>query len=232
MSITLSPRLRSMIMTSFITGAGFGLAACDGSAPAPVDPATVAMPGPAEVPAVGVSCPTRGQLESPTMPQAVAPPAGSLLFLRVYAEGTQKYACQAGANGAAWTFVAPEAKLYDDRCVLVGSHFAGPTWKFDKDGSAVVGKKAGEAPSPTSGSIPWLLLATNMTTGTGTAASVTYVNRIDTVAGVPPSEGCDSASLGKEIAVPYTATYLFYRNQAAATSATTTPASGNSSYPY
>jgi hypothetical protein len=227
MSIAMSPRLRSLIMSSFITA---GLAACggasDGSAPAPTDPATV--PGPAATPAAGVSCPTRGALESPTMPQTVAPPAGSQLFLRVYAEGTQKYTCQAGASGAAaWTFVAPEAKLYDDHCVLVGSHFAGPTWKFDKDGSAVVGKKAGEAPSPTSGSIPWLLLATNMTTGTGTAASVTYVNRIDTVAGVAPSDGCDSAGLGKEIAVPYTATYLFYRAQAA-----TAPAPGNPAYPY
>jgi hypothetical protein len=231
MSTAMPSRLRSMIVCSFITSSVAGLAACggasDGSAPAPTDPATVGVSGPNEAPAAGVNCPTRGTLESPTMPQAVAPPAGSQLFLRVYAEGTQKYACQAGANGAAWTFVAPEAKLYDDRCVLVGSHFAGPTWKFDKDGSAVVGKKAGEAPSPTAGSIPWLLLATNMTTGTGTAAAVTYVNRIDTVAGAAPSEGCDSAGLGKEIAVPYTATYLFYR----AAAPTTAPGTSNP-YPY
>ena len=225
----MTSQLRLLIASTFISTAG--LAACGGTDaaemttidPAPADPMT-----PAEAPAAGVSCPTRGPLVSPSMPQNVAPPAGALLFLRVYAEGTQKYTCQAGASGAAaWTFVAPEAKLYDDRCVLVGSHFGGPTWKFDKDGSAVVGKKTAEAPAPTSGAIPWLLLATNTTMGTGTFAAVTYVNRIDTVAGVAPAEGCDSASLGKEIAVPYTATYLFYRNQPAAAA----PGAGGV-YPY
>jgi hypothetical protein len=203
----MSPQLRSLIASSFITFAAAGLAACDSK-----DGETAAR---TETPAAGVSCPTRGPLTTPDMPAAVAPPAGSQLFLRVYAEGTQKYACQMPAAGGApaWTFVAPEAKLYDDHCVPVGSHFAGPTWKIAQDGSAVVGKKSAEAPSPTSGSIPWLLLATNMTTGTGAFNAVTYVNRIDTVGGVAPADGCDAASLGKEITIPYTATYLFYRAQ-------------------
>jgi hypothetical protein len=189
-----------------------GLAACGASRDEGVAPTPV--PTPAEA-AADVSCPTRGPLVSPSMPEAVAPPAGTQLFLRVYAEGTQIYTCQMPAGGAAvWTFKAPAAKLYDDRCVLVGSHFAGPTWKIDNDGSAVVGKKTAEAPSPAAGSIPWLLLAANSRSGNGALQAVTYVSRIDTIGGVAPADGCDTASIGKEIAVPYTATYLFYRSGA------------------
>ena len=218
----MTSRTRFLIASAFITTSTAGLAACGANeneeAVAATPPAVV------ETPAAGVSCPTRGALVSPTMPQAVAPPAGAQLFLRVYAEGTQKYTCQMGTTGTvAWTFTAPEAKLYDDRCVLVGSHFAGPTWKIEKDGSAVVGKKTGEAPSPTSGSIPWLLLTTNTTSGTGTLTPVSYVNRIDTVGGVAPTEGCDAAGIGKKIDVPYSATYLFYRNTAESKTAPTYP---------
>jgi hypothetical protein len=217
----MTPRSRFVITSAFIGFSAAGLAGCgDGSEMGdPADPMT-----PLETPAAGVSCPTRGALVSPTMPDAVAPPAGSKLFLRVHAEGTQKYACQLSAAGTpAWTFTGPEAKLYDDRCVLIGSHFGGPTWQIEKDGSAVVGKKAGEAPSPAPGAIPWLLLVANSSTGNGALTPVTYVNRIDTVGGLAPSDGCDAGSIGKEIAVPYTSTYLFYKAETKAVTSTGYP---------
>jgi hypothetical protein len=222
--MTMKPRSGMMIASAFFTLSISGLA-CGSNDDAPVAAETAPMT-PVASPAVGVSCPTRGALVPPSMPSSVAPPAGAQLFLRVYAEGTQIYTCQAGTTGAyAWTFKAPEAKLYDDRCVLVGSHFAGPSWKIEKDGSTVVGKKTGEAPSPTAGSIPWLLLSTNTISGSGTLTPVTYVNRLDTAGGVAPADGCDAGAAGKEIAVPYTATYLFYK-AAAETKTTSNP------YPY
>ena len=211
----MTPRTPLLLSSSLFVLTAAGVAAC--GAPEAGDgmtgaPAPMRAGEPVEPPALGVNCPSRGPLQTPVMPTEVAPPGNTQLFLRLYAEGTQKYVCQMASSGAAsWTFKAPEAQLYDDRCVLVGSHFGGPTWKITKDGSEVVGKKMAEAPASAAGAIPWLLLATNTTSGAGTFGPVTYLNRIDTLAGVAPTDGCDASRLGQEIAVPYSATYLFYR---------------------
>jgi hypothetical protein len=195
----MKPMHRSTFLLSVVASAG--LTAC-----AHEDEATPITP---DVPAAGVTCPARGPLAAPGA--TLAPPDGAQPFLRVYAEGTQIYTCQATVGGApAWTFKAPEAKLYDDRCVLVGTHFAGPTWQLDRDGSAVVAKKMSESPG-TAGAIPWLLLATTTTSGTGKLTDVHYINRIDTAGGTAPTAGCDATTLGQELKVPYTATYLYYR---------------------
>jgi hypothetical protein len=208
----MQPRTRPLKLTSTLTAfsapafaLALGMAAC-GS-----DDDTAASMTP-ETPAANVTCPTRGALGTPAVPASIVPPSGGQPYLRVYAEGSQIYTCEASASGApAWTFKAPEAKLYDDRCVLVGSHFAGPTWKIERDGSAVVGKKTAEMAGEAPGSIPWLLLAASTSTGSGMLTGTQYINRVDTVGGVAPASGCDAATLGQELKVPYTATYLYYR---------------------
>ena len=49
-------------------------------------------------------------------------------------------ACAADADGKfAWTLKGPDAELRDRKNKIVGSHFAGPTWKLN-DSSEVTGK--------------------------------------------------------------------------------------------
>ncbi len=233
----MSDSRRFVMMTAFVGLCTGGLAACgaedDPMAPtaaegtpaagmSPTGTPSAGMP-PASTPAEGVNCPAKSPLAAPSMPAGIAPPSGAQLTLRTYAVGTQKYTCQMGAAGPAWTFKAPEAKLYDDNCVLVGTHFGGPTWQLTNDGSAVVGKKMSEAPSPVAQSIPWLLLSATPSAPGGLGGTA-FINRIDTIGGIAPDGGCAAANIGEEAAVPYTAVYLYYRAAGAA-------ASGGYGYP-
>ena len=56
--------------------------------------------------------------------------------------------------------------------------------------------------------IPELLLKAVSHSGDGRMSGVTYVQRLDTVGGLAPTAGCDTA--GATARVDYTATYYFY----------------------
>ncbi len=158
---------------------------------------------------------------------ALALPDGGVVILHAVANGTQDYACtgtfiDAGADGGdagesfAWAFVAPEAQLDDCNATLIGHHFASeagaaaPQWQT-LDGTYVIGHKvAAYTPDGGSGSIPWLLSAATSTSGSGTLSRTTYVQRLDTAGGNPPSTGCDQGALGMTQKVPYSADYYFY----------------------
>ena len=180
-----------------------GFAACG-------DPADDAdTPPVAPEPAVA-GCTPAGPLVAPQV-SGLAPPAGTELYLRLRAEGTQIYTCGGDAGGVwRWTLKAPDARLIDDSCLEVGTHFAGPSWKVGRDGSTVVGRKAAESPAPVQGAIPWLLIET-VTASAGMLGGVSHIQRVDTVGGTAPMGGCDATSAGSEQPVPYLATYLYYR---------------------
>src|SRR5258707_6515757 len=90
------------------------------------------------------------------LPDAIAVP-GETVVLTVQAEGAQVYECKAAADGKlGWAFREPIATLLLDG-KTVGRHYAGPSWEH-ADGSAVVGKVAGNAPGATPKDIPWLKL--------------------------------------------------------------------------
>ena len=91
----------------------------------------------------------------------------------------------------------------------MGTHFAGPTWQMDGDGSAVTGAKLAEAPA--TGAIPWLLLGATPKSPNGQLGSTTFIQRVATTGGLPPTEACDASSANREIGTNYTATYLFFR---------------------
>ncbi len=133
--------------------------------------------------------------------------AGNRLAYHVYAEGVQIYHW----NGATWVFDGPLAELsadLDGRSV-VGIHYSGPTWE-SLSGSKVVGAVLKRC-TPDPAAIPWLLLSATSTDGPGIFYRVTYIQRLNTVGGVAPS---DPGSLtGEEARVPYTAEYFFYRAQ-------------------
>ncbi len=137
-----------------------------------------------------------------------APPTGAKALRTLIGVGVQIYTCKDQAGGPAWTFVAPEAKLFDN-ATEVGTHSAGPTWTL-KDGSQVKGQVIATKPSPDADAVPWLLLKSAETSGTGAFSQVSYIRRSNTSGGKAHTTGCDATHLGATDRVPYKATYTFY----------------------
>jgi hypothetical protein len=151
-------------------------------------------------------------LTEPEVPAALKHVADVQFSLGVHAKGVQIYECGPSKDKASvltWNFKAPEATLADGDGKPVGLHYAGPTWE-GLDGSKVVGQVKASAPSADPDSIPWLLLDAKSNFGTGTFARVGAIQRVVTHGGKAPAEGCDSARVGSELRVPYTADYFFY----------------------
>src|SRR5260221_3954992 len=149
--------------------------------------------------------PLAGAASAQVPPAIAAPGEGAVVTL--HAEGAQVYECKAGADGKlAWAFREPVATLLLDG-KTVGRHYAGPSWEHT-DGSAVVGKAAGNAPGKTASDIPWLKLEVTAQRGKGALSGVTTVQRINTAGGAHTG-ACDKA--GAFHAAPYAADYVFLR---------------------
>jgi hypothetical protein len=134
-------------------------------------------------------------------------PAGNKVAFHTYAAGVQIYRW----NGASWSFVAPEALLFADAGGngLVGIHYGGPTWE-SVSGSKVVGDGPNaKRCTPDPDAIPWLLLEVVSSEGPGIFHRVTYIQRVNTVGGLAPTDPGDF--VGEEARVPYTTEYFFYR---------------------
>ena len=142
----------------------------------------------------------------PPVPQDIAVPAGNVLSGMGHAEGFQIYTC--GAAG--WALQQPMAVLTQGGHKPFALHYGGPTW-MAMDGSAVVGARAGSAPAPTAGAIPWLLLSATPANGSGDGAlsGTTFIQRLNTTGGTAPASSCDAE--GAIAPVFYTADYYFYR---------------------
>ena len=138
-------------------------------------------------------------------------PAGEQPRMHLAARGVQIYECRrVDGMQAAWLFIAPEARLFDDRGQPVGRHGAGPHWQAE-DGSRIVGTLVAKVvPSDDDDAIPWLLLHTRTTEGSGRLSGITSVQRIHTSGGTSPAETCSEATLGRVARVPYTAEYVFF----------------------
>ncbi|SHM74563.1 DUF3455 domain-containing protein [Bradyrhizobium lablabi] len=140
------------------------------------------------------------------LPDAIAAP-GEAVILTLHAEGAQVYDCKPGADGKpAWAFREPIATLMADG-KTVGRHYAGPNWEYS-DGSAVVGKAAGNTPGATPNDIPWLKLAVVSQRGNGVLSGITTVQRINTQGGKLDG-ACDKP--GATRSAPYSADYVFLR---------------------
>ena len=164
------------------------LAACSGMTPAP-------------------SAPT------PAVPAAIAVPAGHTLAFTLKGEGLLNYECRAKAEAPGtfdWALASPDAALKDQGNALVGKYYGGPTWEH-ADGSKVTGKQLAVAPAPTPGNIPWQLVQATPNPGTKTMNGVTYVQRVNTKAGVAPSDPCTAALVASKKQVTYSADYRFYK---------------------
>ena len=156
------------------------------------------------------ACASAPRAQPAAVPENLRVPDGQPLLLRAAARGAQIYTCKVKAADPAafeWVLKAPEAELFDQSGARIGRHYAGPTWE-SADGSRVVGEVMQR--SAVQGAIPWLLLRAKSNEGSGTFASVKYIQRLDTSGGVAPSGGCDAAHEGAEASVDYSANYDFY----------------------
>jgi hypothetical protein len=158
----------------------------------------------------GCAAPGMGTL--PQVPENLRVPATQKLALEADASGFQIYECKAIANDPSrfeWTLRAPEAELFDPTGKRIGRHYAGPTWE-SLDGSKVVGEVKARSDSPDPNAIPWLLLGAKSVSGNGVLGQTVSVQRIQTVGGRAPAQGCSPTLAGNEVRVPYRAKYYFY----------------------
>lgn len=146
-------------------------------------------------------------------PTEIKPPSGQTIALVLHAHGEQVYVSQATQKPPGqweWTMQEPVADLFDESGRRIGKHVNGPTWEA-VDGTRLVGVKIGQAGSPLSDALPWLLIEVKARYGPedGLFSTIEYIQRTDTVGGnapsAPPHRGNETRR------VPYTATYLFWR---------------------
>lgn len=141
-------------------------------------------------------------------------PNGNTRVATYYAVGVQKYKARvkAGSDPVSyeWAFVAPQADLYDNTNLKVGSHGAGPFWTISPQDSIFAQQfsPARTAPSPDPESIDWLLLMPKAgTIPTGVFAEVDYIQRIATKGGKAPLT--PPTSIGQTVDVKYKTVYRF-----------------------
>lgn len=144
-----------------------------------------------------------------SIPEQIKVPAGYSPVLTVHAKGDQIYQCSLNKGEYAWETQAPDAKLFDAQGKIVGNHTAGPLWEY-KEGSRVVGRVVKKIDMAPGSAIAWLLVEVVSHKGDGLFSNVSFINRINTHGGLPPSSGCDANHLGGEKRIAYTADYVFY----------------------
>ena len=150
-------------------------------------------------------------MKTPEVPAAIAVPAGNKVVMSTLGIGELTYECRIKANTTdafEWVLAGPEAMLYNSKKVVVGKYYKGPTWESN-DGSKVTGKQLAISPNP--GSIPLQLVQANPAMGNGVMTGVTYIQRLNTVAGLAPSAPCAASTLGTKEKVNYQADYIFYK---------------------
>jgi hypothetical protein len=106
---------------------------------------------------------------------------------------------------------------------VIGNFQIRATWQDSQDTSSVWAKidqsatfksdPAFVAPD----AVAWLKLEVtgrqNGPNGTGTLTPAKFIQRVNTVKGLPPATGCTSLSdVGNEAFVPYEADYIFYKS--------------------
>lgn len=160
----------------------------------------------------------------PEVPANLEVPAGQKPFRMWHATGTQNYICLAA--GQAWTFIGPQATLFDDDNDQTLTHFLSPnpveggvaraTWQHSKDTSAVWAMAIQSSTDPafvTPGAIPWLLLrvvgAAAGPAGGEKLVPTTFIQRVNTAGGSAPSPTCSQT--GARAFVPYETDYVLYK---------------------
>ncbi|BBN00815.1 hypothetical protein MPTK1_2g02350 [Marchantia polymorpha subsp. ruderalis] len=142
------------------------------------------------------------------------PPQGNVPIAQLFAVGAQHYT----ANGTAWVLTNATADLFNSRFEKVGVHFylpqvdpmgGQPSWKTTSPPSLVTAKRLFTVQVHTN-SIAWALLkATSSEDSCGLFGDVTYVQRLFTLNGLPPSTA--PTKINATFSSSYTSFYVFYK---------------------
>jgi hypothetical protein len=83
-----------------------------------------------------------------------------------------------------------------------------PHWEAT-DGSKILGTLKERVDAPAADAIPWLLLETKSVGPADSFSKVTGVQRVNTVGGIAPKNGCAQAAVGTPARINYIADYFF-----------------------
>ena len=155
---------------------------------------------------------------------AIGEPAGLNPRLRASADeepsfvlsgkGEQVFECRprvADPNALDWTFVRPDAKLYDGS-TRVGQLATANVWESTSDRTSVSGFVRATQPAGAD-NLPWAMLRAWPSGDTGMFAGVTSIQRVNTSGGIAPATGCDDTHAGSETRVAFSADYYFYKRR-------------------
>lgn len=150
--------------------------------------------------------------QSPLPNSELKDPAGLKVLFRFHTQSNsvQIYTCRQSGQAFTWAGPDPDAILASADRKLTVHHYKGPTWEAT-DSSIVRsdGALAKHFLPLDNKAVHWLELPAQ--SPTGQFAKVTFIHRIDTSGGLPPSgKPCDPQHAGDQERVPYSATYLFY----------------------
>src|ERR1017187_5727618 len=129
---------------------------------------------------------------------------------RTLPNSVQIYTCKPSGQGFAWSGPDPDAILIESDKTLTVHHYKGPAWEAT-DGSLVRsdGALAKHFLPNRADAVHWLELPAKEPSGQ--FAKVTFIHRIDTSGGLPPTgKPCDEQHAGDQERVNYSATYQFY----------------------
>jgi hypothetical protein len=166
---------------------------------------------------VVASCSLAGALvgqtaQNPLPNSALKDPDGQKVAFKFQTlpNSVQIYTCKPTDQGFAWAGPDPDAILTNSEHTLTVHHYKGPTWEAT-DGSIVRsdGKLAKHFQASNKDAVHWLELPAQEPAKR--FRKVTFIHRIDTSGGLPPSnKACDAQHAGDQDRVSYSATYLFY----------------------
>jgi hypothetical protein len=199
------------------------------------------IPGSMALASAQARTPMAPTLVPPAVPSNLQVPPGNVAYLKYHAVGTQNYIClpESPDNPFAyrWSFQGPQATLFNPVFGFqTGTHYLSaitppdsgglPTWQ-NNTGATVRATKVAASTDPAfvdPSAIPWFLLKTVFSKGSGGVAGASYIQRVNTQGGLgpgqltntqPPPETTSCATgadVGKLSFEPYQADYVFYRS--------------------
>lgn len=234
-------RFRSLLVAALVLGYAGSYAAAQEIMPPPTPAAPAAITPPAGNSAflVGHAEGTQGYVCLPTKtgasfswtvngsrPEATLTATWIVNGSRTSCSEEQKRASGAKSYLLAWLifeithFLSPD--IYPNESAPTHLPFGSPTWRSSLDGSVVWAKaltqvvSGSDASCPNTGAIPCLLLqaigSKTGPSGGGEMSQTTFIQRLNTNGGSAPISGCSaSTDVGKQLLVPYTADYYFFR---------------------
>ena len=153
-------------------------------------------------------------LSPPSVSPRLQPgPAEDLAFV-LSGTGTHVYECRVSQRGYRWTFVRPDVTL-SDGAAAVATQQAPNLIEGSNDRSSVTAVVRATQPAA-NGALPWTLMAASANSTAGLFGNVSSVQRVNTVGGVAPADGCGELTVGAVANVDFSADYYFYKPRGAA----------------